>query len=149
MNTTTSLVAKMGDSVVSEVGPMSMRLVKLAKDYRQDIIGLWEGKVSSDSSQFDDGQLHRWEYRADGNYVYYGLVKDKWEPIGGGFNQYLVDGNLLCTRWKNEGDEQESREWWEIESIEDGVMKWKALRIGEDGAPYAASFTMTKVNEPQ
>jgi hypothetical protein len=149
MNTTTSLVAKMGDSVVSEVGPMSMRLVKLAKDYRQDIIGPWEGKVSSDSSQFDDGQLHRWEYRADGNYVYYGLVKDKWEPIGGGFNQYLVDGNLLCTRWKNEGDEQESREWWEIESIEDGVMKWKALRIGEDGAPYAASFTMTKVNEPQ
>ena len=123
MNTTTSLVAKMGDSVVSEVGPMSMRLVKLAKDYRQDIIGLWEGKVSSDSSQFDDGQLHRWEYRAD--------------------------GNLLCTRWKNEGDEQESREWWEIESIEDGVMKWKALRVGEDGAPYAASFTMTKVNEPQ
>ena len=76
-------------------------------------------------------------------------MKDKWEPIGGGFNQYLVDGNLLCTRWKNEGDEQESREWWEIESIEDGVMKWKALRVGEDGAPYAASFTMTKVNEPQ
>ena len=149
MNTTSNLVAKIGDSVVNEIGPMTMRYVKLTKDYRQDVIGLWEGKITSDSSKFDDGELHRWEFTADGKYVYYNLVKDKWEPVGDTLSQYFVDGDLLCARWKNEGDEQESREWWEIESIEDGVMKWKALRIGEDGAPYAASFTMTKVNEPQ
>lgn len=148
MNTTSRIVAKVGDQVVDEVGPMTMRYVKLAKDYRQDIIGLWEGKVSSDSSKFDDGELHRWEYREDGSYVYYSMVDGNWIAVDQPLNQYYVDGILLCTRWKNGEEAQENREWWEIESIEDGVMKWKALRLGDDGAPYAASFSMTKVTEP-
>ena len=147
MNTTTHVVAKMGDSVVKELGPMSMRYVKVPHDYRSDIVGLWEGKVVSDSSKFDDGELHRWEYRDDGTYVYYRLVKGKWVPAGDPISRYYVDGTLLATRWQSEGDKQENREWWEIESIEDGVMNWSALRIGEDGAPYAASFSMTRVND--
>ena len=51
-------------------------------------------------------------------------------------------------KWINVGEEQENREWWDIESIENGVMKWKALRIGDDGASFFASFSMTKVTEP-
>ena len=39
----------------------------------------------------------------------------------------------------------ERREWWEIESIENGVMKWKALRTREDKTTYTATFQMTKV----
>ena len=51
-----------------------IRLVKGADDYRADIIGTWEGHCTSEGSEFDDGQEHRWQYNADGTYVYY--VKD-------------------------------------------------------------------------
>ena len=60
-------------------------------------------------------------------------------------SDYFVDGILLCTRWKQTADSKELREWWEIESIKDGVMKWKALRMREDGTTYTATFEMTKV----
>ncbi len=62
------------------------------------------------------------------------------------YANYFVDGILLCTRWKNAGEgQEENREWWEIESIKDGVMKWKALRMREDGTTYTATFEMIKV----
>ena len=60
-------------------------------------------------------------------------------------SEYFVDGILLCTRWKNTADSEELREWWEIESIEGGVMKWKALRQRENGSTYTATFQMTRV----
>ena len=63
------------------------------------------------------------------------------------FSEYFVDGNLLCTRWMNNGEGQvENREWWEIASIKDGVMLWTALRAHDDGTTYVANFSMTKVN---
>ena len=59
---------------------------------------------------------------------------------------YFVDGTLLCTRWRNTGDnEVEHREWWEIASIENGVMNWTALRQRDDGSTYTTTFSMTKV----
>ena len=61
------------------------------------------------------------------------------------FGAYFIDGTLLCMRWKNVGSDIEYREWWEIESISDGVMKWKALRLREDGSTYTATFQMAKV----
>ena len=42
-------------------------------------------------------------------------------------------------------DSDELREWWEIESIKGDVMKWKALRMRDDGSTYTATFEMTKV----
>lgn len=49
-------------------------------------------------------------------------------------------------RWKNNGENTvENREWWEIASIEDGVMNWTALRQHEDGTTYNATFSMTRV----
>ena len=147
MNTTMHLVTREKNVIVQELGPVPMRFVKQSHDYRPDIVGLWEGKVVSDSSKFDDGGVHRWEYRDDGTYVYYRLVKGKWEPVGGPISHYYVDGTLLATRWQNEGEKRENREWWEIESIEDGVMNWSALRISGDGSLYAASFSMTRVND--
>ena len=59
--------------------------------------------------------------------------------------EYLVDGVLFCTRWKNVGDDTEYRESWEIASIEDGIMKWTADRAREDGTTYTATFEMKKV----
>ena len=67
----------------------------------------------------------------------------EWVPSGDEISEYFVDGTLLCTRWGN--NEQEFREWWEIASIKDGVMKWKALRQKEDGSTYTATFEMKKV----
>ena len=125
---------------------MLISFEKVTADYSKDILGLWEGHVtSSEGSVFDDGEDHRWEYKADGTYVYYVKSGCVWKPSGDPLNEYFVDGYLLCTRWKNAGQETENREWWEIESIENGVMKWTALRQKEDGTTFTATFSMTKV----
>ena len=57
-----------------------VRFVKVTADYTSAILGTWQGHCTSEGSVFDDGQEHRWEYRADGSYVYY--CKDangRWE----------------------------------------------------------------------
>ena len=118
---------------------------KVDKDFSADIFGTWEGQVTSEQDTFGDGLLHRWEYKADGTYVYYVKDGDNWVPSTNTLNEYFVAGNLLCSRWINAGTEY--REWWEIESIEDGVMKWKALRQNADGTTFTSTFEMTKVTE--
>ncbi len=123
-----------------------IRYEKLDKDYSADIVGIWEGQISSEQDTYGDGLQHRWEYKADGTYVYYVKDGDNWVPSANTLNEYFVAGKLLCMRWVNAGTEL--REWWEIESIENGVMKWKALRQREDGTTYTASFEMKKVEVP-
>ena len=66
-------------------------------------------------------------------------------PSANTLNEYFVAGKLLCMRWINAGTEY--REWWEIESVENGVMKWKALRQREDGTTFTSTFEMKKVTE--
>ena len=121
------------------------RYVRITNDYEQDIIGTWEGKVTSQDDEHTDGEMHRWEYKANGTYVYYNKSGDQWVNSNDALAEYFVDGTLLCTRWKKTQDSDELREWWEIESIKDGKMKWTALRMREDGSTYTATFEMTKV----
>lgn len=124
------------------------RYTRVARDYSEDIIGLWRGYVTSEEgSEFDDGEEHQWEYKNDGTYVYYIQDDDdNWiANPGQTLSEYFVDGTLLCTRWVNGG--VENREWWEIESIKGGVMKWKALRQKEDGSTYTATFAMLRVKQ--
>ena len=118
---------------------------KVDKDYSADIVGMWEGQATSDEGTYGDGKQHRWEYKADGTFVYYVKDGDDWVPSTNTLNEYFVAGNLLCTRWID--NEIEYREWWEIESIENDVMKWKALRQKEDGTTSTSTFEMTKVTE--
>jgi hypothetical protein len=59
-------------------------------------------------------------------------------------NEYFVAGNLLCSRWMENG--QENREWWEI-SIDGDKMNWTALREDEDGKTFTATFEMKRVEE--
>ena len=122
------------------------RYVKVTADYSADIIGMWEGhSTGEEGSEFDDGENHRWEYLLDGTFNYF-HKNDLWQISDDEYADYFVAGNLLCTRWKNAGEgNEEHREWWEIESIEDGVMKWKALRQKEDGTTYTATFEMKKI----
>ena len=127
-------------SIVDEV-----RYVKQTADYTAAILGTWQGHCTSEGSVFDDGQEHRWEYRADGSYVYYRQDGTAWVPYGDDFAEYFVDGNLLCTRWRNSGEETENREWWEI-TIDGTQMHWTALREGENGQRFTATFEMEKVD---
>ena len=120
------------------------RFVKVTDDYKQTVLGTWEGHVTSDQSEYDDYLEHRWQYNADGTYVYYNKDGNNWIPNPlNTLNEYFVDGNLLCMRWINNGAEY--REWWEVASIEDNVMSWTALRKKDDGTTYTASFSMVKV----
>ena len=119
-----------------------IRFIKINDNFSEDILGTWEGRCTSEGSVFDDGQDHRWEYKADGTYVYYSKDGEDWVPSDNTLNEYFVDGNLLCTRWM-EGDE-ENREWWEV-SIDGDKMNWTALREDEDGNTFTAEFEMTKV----
>ena len=125
------------------------RFVRVTDDYKQAILGTWEGHMTSDFSEYGDNEIHRWEYLADGTYRFYLKEGNSWVPSDDAFAQYFVDGNLLCTRWKNNGEGmEEHREWWEIVSIENGVMNWTALRKNADGTTYTATFSMTKVEAP-
>ena len=125
-----------------------VRYEKLNVNYRNAICGMWEGmSTGSEGSEFDDGENHRWEYLMDGTFRYYHKVNGEWQLSNDDYADYFVAGSLLCTRWKNAGvGNEEHREWWEIESIENGVMRWKALRQREDGTTYTATFEMSKVN---
>lgn len=111
-------------------------------DLSELIIGTWEGHCTSDNSEFDDGQDHRWEYKDDGTYVYYINDGNDWVPSNDKMNEYSVDGNVLDTRW---GDgSTENREAWEI-AIEGDTMKWTAEREKGDGTTYTVTFEMTRV----
>ena len=121
-----------------------VRYVKVNTDYSDAILGVWEGRCTSEGSVFDDGQDHRWEYRADGSYVYYVMDGESWVPSDNTLNEYFVAGNLLCTRWVSDG--VESHEWWEV-TIDDNTMHWTALRADENNQPFTATFVMEKVNE--
>ena len=120
----------------------NQRYARVTADYTAAILGTWEGSCTSEGSVFDDGQVHRWAYKEDGTFVYYVKDGDKWVPSQNTLNEYFVDGNLLCTRWVDNG--QENREWWEI-SIAGDKMNWTALRQKEDGTTFTATFEMKKV----
>jgi len=123
----------------------TIRFEKQTTDFSEDIVGTWQGRCTSEGSVFDDGQEHRWQYNADGTYVYYVKDGDNWVPYADNtLNEYFVDGTLLCTRWID--NDVENREWWEI-TINGDKMNWTALRQKEDGTTFTATFEMTKVVE--
>ena len=131
------------DGAVIYSNERTVRFEKVPTDYKADIVGTWQGHCTSAGSIFDDGQEHRWQYNADGTYVYYVKDGNNWVPYEGNtLNEYFVDGNLLCTRWIDQG--QENREWWEI-TIDGDKMNWTALRQNPDGTTFTATFEMTKV----
>ena len=131
------------DGTVVHTHEETVRYVKVTADYSAAILGTWQGRCTSEGSVFDDGQEHRWQYNADGTYVYYVKDGDNWVSYEGTtLSEYFVDGTLLCTRWIDQG--QENREWWEI-NIDGDKMNWTALRQKEDGSTFTATFEMKKV----
>ena len=123
---------------------VSLTFQKVAADYSQDIIGMWEGVEMTGDETYGDAN-HRIEYKADGTYTYYDKVGDSWVPSKNAGNEYNVDGDWLATRWQpTEGADYEY-EWWDIDEIKDGTMKWSALREKGDGTRYTTTFTWKKI----
>lgn len=122
------------------------RKIRVKHDYSTDVIGTWEGIRTSEQDVHSDGLPHRWEYKADGTFVYYRQNDNgEWVADVNTMSEYFVDGTLLCSRWKNVGNDKENRESWEIASIDDDVMNWTALRQNADGTTYIATFSMKRV----
>ena len=47
-----------------------------------------KGKVTSAEDEHTDGELHRWEYKADGTYTYYVKDGDQWVASANTLNEY-------------------------------------------------------------
>lgn len=126
----------------------TIRLVKVSDDFCQTVLGLWEGSAISAQDAHTDFNLHRWEFRDDGTYIYYRQnEKGVWVDDVNIFAEYFVDGNLLCMRWAN-ANGLENREWWEIVAVDENGMVWKGLRKNAAGETYTAAFSMSKIKGP-
>ena len=123
-----------------------VRFVKTTADYTAEILGLWECTGLTGIETYNDANA-RLEFLSDGTYRYY--RKDdagQWQAVTTrDFQDYFVDGTLLATRWKNQ-DEDELREWWEIESISSDQMVWTALRQNPDGSTFQQKMTWKKID---
>ena len=123
-----------------------VRFIKLTADYSAAILGLWECQELTGIETYNDANA-RLEFFADGTYRYWRKNDGgEWEAVTNReFQNYFVDGTLLATRWKNQGEE-ELREWWEIASLGGGEMQWTALRQNADGTTAQQGMRWTKVN---
>lgn len=118
------------------------RWVRVTDDFEQSVIGTWEAQVQNG----DNPQTWRWEFKADGTYVFSLKNGDApWQVFEDEMSEYFVDGSLLCTRWQHTASSDEERDWWEIESIQDGKMKWTALRLDEDLTTHTETLELSKV----
>jgi hypothetical protein len=118
------------------------RWVRVTDDFEQSVIGTWEAQVQNG----DNPQTWRWEFKADGTYVFSLKNGDApWQVFEDEMSEYFVDGSLLCTRWQHTASSDEERDWWEIESIQDGQMKWTALRLDEDLTTHTETLELSKV----
>ncbi len=138
------VVKKVKDGTEKVIIEQAVSFVKINEDYSKDIIGTWEGHRTSEEGDYDDGSDHRWEYKDDGTFVYYSKKGDKWVAHDQKISDYFVDGNLLCTRWEDKGEE--ASECWEI-TIDGDKMSWTATRLNDDKTTYTATFEMTRVKE--
>ena len=120
---------------------------RVSADYSEDIIGLWEVTGMTGEETYNDDNA-RLAFLADGTYRYY--RKDdagEWQLVSTrDVEDYIVDGDWVATRWQETGGEM-NYEWWDIDEIKDGQMKWSALREREDGTRFTTTFTWKKVSD--
>lgn len=119
---------------------------KDADNFSRDIIGMWEG-VEVTGEETNSNAEARVAYFDDGTFIYYFKVADLWFPRRDEASKYSIEGNKLTSRWKPEMAENYSSEWWNIDAIKGGVMKWSARRERKDGSQYTATFTWKKVDD--
>lgn len=121
---------------------------RVTADYSEDIIGLWEVTEMTGEETYNDDNA-RLAFLADGTYKYYRKSNaGDWQLVSTReVEEYFVDGDWMATRWQ-ETDGEMNYEWWDIDEIQDGQMKWSALREREDGTRFTTTFTWRKVEAP-
>lgn len=119
---------------------------KAAENFPQDIIGMWEGveKTGDESNGNADDRI---AYFADGIYIYFRKFADVWFPRGDEASEYSIEGSKLTSRWKAHDAADYCSEWWNIDAIQDRVMKWSASREHNDCSPYTATYTWKKLGD--
>lgn len=122
-----------------------VKFIKLTADYSTVIISTWECEGLTGGETYNDANA-RLVFLADGTYRYYRKNDaGQWEAVTTReYQKYFVDGTLLATCWKNEG-EDELREWWEIASISDSQMLWTALRHKADGTAFSQEMKWKRI----
>ena len=120
---------------------------RVTADYSEDIIGLWEVTEMTGEETYNDDNA-RLAFLADGTYKYYRKSDaGDWQLVSTReVEEYNLDGDWLATRWQETGGEM-NYEWWDINEIKDGKMKWSALRERKDGTRFTTTFTWKKVND--
>ena len=145
MVTTNKLTVKHDDEVIATKERETVRWAKSTEDYTEQILGMWEA-INLDEQSELKGEC-RWVFLADGTFRFFQKVDKDWQLADVAFSDYIVDANMLCTRWKTNGESaQEHRDWWEIDSIEDGIMTWVAFSHKEDGSISSSSIQLKKVS---
>lgn len=116
---------------------------RVEKDFSSDVIGLWEGKQATPG--IPDSTDHRWEFRADGTFVFYNLDVESgaWMANPDKSANYVVDGNWMALR-REDPAIGEIRECWDV-SVENGQMYWIALRVDALGGRYNQQMQLSKV----
>ena len=120
---------------------------RVTADYSEDIIGLWEVTEMTGEETYNDDNA-RLAFLADGTYKYYRKSDaGDWQLVSTReVEEYNLDGDWLATRWQ-EKDGEMNYEWWDINEIKDGKMKWSALRERKDGTRFTTTFTWKKVSD--
>ena len=120
---------------------------RVTADYSEEIIGLWEVTGMTGEETYNDDNA-RLAFLADGTYKYYRKSDaGDWQLVSTReVEEYNLDGDWLATRWQ-EKDGEKNYEWWDINEIKDGKMKWSALRERKDGTRFITTFTWKKVSD--
>ena len=126
---------------------MKIGYERVTADYSEDIIGMWEVTEMTGEETYNDDNA-RLAFLADGTYRYYRKSEaGEWQLVSTrDVEEYFVDGDWVATRWQETGGEM-NYEWWDIDEIKDGQMKWSALRERADGTRFTTTFTWKKVSE--
>lgn len=130
---------------VAEQGEHAHLLARIAPNsFANDILGLWEGVEMTGFETYVNAEASI-EYHADGTYAYYSKLDGKWVKSANVDNEYNLDGDWLAHRWRPAEGQGFNYEWWDIEYITNGEMKWSAIREKEDGSRFNTTFTWKKV----
>ena len=121
---------------------------RVTADYSEEIIGLWEATEMTGEQTYNDDNA-RLAFLTDGTYKYYRKSEaGEWQLVSTrDIDEYFVDGDFVATRWQ-EKDGEMNYEWWDIDEIKDGQMKWSALREREDGTRFTTTFTWRRIGVP-
>ena len=117
------------------------RCLRTTADYSADIIGMWEGDYWD-----DEFTRCRFEYKDDGTYNFYYLdeASGEWKQSEDDFSYYSIQGGALYMRYKNTGLPAISH-CFDVTFPGNGVMKFRGLRMREDGSTFYETMDLTKI----